>query len=277
MYGVYLIPFSGTYIFHAFFCGVRAGVRFALPLVLLRRCHRVLVVSTCCKILRLIMRELQLARLFRLDDCRLRGRVDHRCIDEENHISWDVRRIFVWTKPQDLHRVFHSFHVQLCFRVQLCLACTFLCHVDYFLSLVLGLRLIYLNSTHQYHIFRRPISSIEISYIEALARSVALRWSGDCRNNRMEPAEIRQGLGMLRDLALQEERHDVHAACCAIINLPDNILRARQHEIEGLKCLGIDPLKSGYFEAAVRVRQRSSPNKTRPRRDTQRAHTLTDR
>ena len=69
----------------------------------------------------------------------------------------------------------------------------------------------------------------------------------------MEPAQIREGLVLLRDMAQEKKRDDVYNKCCSIINMTDDTLRARQCEVKGLKFLGLNPIKYGYLEAAIGV------------------------
>ena len=67
----------------------------------------------------------------------------------------------------------------------------------------------------------------------------------------MNVACIREGLALLQDEAREREREDVYNKCAAIIAMSDEILLARQHEIQALKCLGFNPLQYGYLEFAI--------------------------
>ena len=71
----------------------------------------------------------------------------------------------------------------------------------------------------------------------------------------MNVACIREGLSLLQDEAREREENDVYNKCTAIIAMSDEILLARQHEIQALECLGFDPLKYGYLEFAIKANE----------------------
>ena len=67
----------------------------------------------------------------------------------------------------------------------------------------------------------------------------------------LDPQDVREGMQALHMLAMQNGRADVANACTRVILMKDEEIMARQHEIQALECLGMNPIECGYLEASV--------------------------
>ena len=69
----------------------------------------------------------------------------------------------------------------------------------------------------------------------------------------MQPSQVREGMRLLLEESKKREQSDVEELCKKIIAMEDWKLTARQHEMAGLRILGICPIQNGYLEAAIAI------------------------